>query len=281
MSQRPSRSDPLSTNLLGLTLERSSAPGVLDGLRSAGLSFQDGAATVVVELPAGWSVSSDGEADIELFILRGDVLLNGSTGGSGTYIRLPPGGVGSRLGSAHGALVIAFWNVQRGTERSTEPRMIRSSGVPWRSAGASAGGIFSKSLRLPDQSSDSEDGCAGGYLRLILQTPGNADIQQHAHRQCWEEVITLAGDVLMADEALTGPGSVLGHPRDFWHGPFASHSGAVLLVHTDAPMESPWPRKHYPGGDSLVEGYLNSCPWMTAPKHTGWDGYLAGLPTVQ
>jgi hypothetical protein len=68
-----------------------------------------------------------------------------------------------------------------------------------------------------------------------------------------------------------GIGSVVGHPQEWYHAPFVSRSGALILVHTDAPMGFPWPPRDYPGGRRLCERYLADAPWDEPTAHVTWD----------
>ncbi|QGN53968.1 hypothetical protein [Novosphingobium sp. Gsoil 351] len=132
-----------------------------------------------------------------------------------------------------------------------------------------------KSLRLPDPCPDSPDagfdGGPGGYLRFQYIAPQMIAAAEHVHHECWEEIIVLAGDVLLVNEGQMGRGSVVGHPQEWYHAPFASRSGAIILVHTDAPMGYPWPPRDYPGGQSLCECYLEAQDWTREIDHVPWS----------
>jgi hypothetical protein len=65
-------------------------------------------------------------------------------------------------------------------------------------------------------------------------------------------------------------GHVLGRPAGFWHGPFASHAGGVLLVHSDAPMGAPWPRREHPAGQDVCDAWLDGASWVREAAHEPW-----------
>lgn len=67
-----------------------------------------------------------------------------------------------------------------------------------------------------------------------------------------------------------GIGSVVSHPQEWYHAPFVSRSGAVILVHTDGPMGYPWPPRPYPGGRKLCECYLADARWEVPAEHVPW-----------
>ncbi|MCS6948150.1 MAG: hypothetical protein NZM12_11090, partial [Steroidobacteraceae bacterium] len=64
---------------------------------------------------------------------------------------------------------------------------------------------------------------------------------------------------------------VVGHPQEWYHAPFVSRSGCVLLVHTDGPMGYPWPPRPYPRGRELCEQYLRTADWQERAPHIPWD----------
>ena len=77
----------------------------------------------------------------------------------------------------------------------------------------------------------------------------------------WEELFILEGDCFIADEGVLAPGSAVGHPQEFWHGPFASRRGCLFLVHTDAPMGVPWGIRDYPNQQEICDAYFSEAPW--------------------
>ena len=77
------------------------------------------------------------------------------------------------------------------------------------------------------------EGGPGGHLRMEYVAPGMATPFEHNHHECWEELFILEGDCFIADEGVLAPGSAVGHPQEYWHGPFASRRGCLFLVHTD------------------------------------------------
>ena len=257
-------------------------PGMLAGQTGSVLSVEEnsGAFSALLEIPPGWSIEPNAEpADTELFVLEGEVALEGETVAAAGYAHLTRQAAGASLRSARGALVIALWNPasQALPPPSGALRTVRSQDMRWLAAEPGNHGVRCKSLRHPDvylgsdgSSSGAFDGAPGGFVRLFHLAPGISDPEQHIHEECWEEIITLTGDVLQADEGLTARGSVLDHPKGFFHGPMASTRGALLLVHTDAPMGSPWPRRQYPMGQQVTDAYHSSAAWQSEPVHTPW-----------
>jgi len=45
------------------------------------------------------------------------------------------------------------------------------------------------------------------------------------------------------------------------------HSGAIFLVHTDAPMGFPWPPRDFPLAQQACDHYLDGAAWDVQPQH--------------
>lgn len=269
------REDPQCFNMLTLERRPLDGPGVLDGLPAADLTRDEhtGSFSRLVELPAGWRADGDGAAgDLELFVLEGDLGFEDQDAGCGAYLHLPQHAPGGELRSRRGALALALVNpdLPNYPPAYVQPRLVRSWAEPWVPTLPGSHGVMHKSLRRPDPQTDEFDGGPGGFLRMFFIAPGTADPAQHVHHECWEEVVTLTGDVLMADQGLTPTGTVLSNPQEHWHGPFASHGGAVLLVQSNGPMGAPWPHRDYPAGPALVEHYFETSSWIEPQRHTDW-----------
>jgi hypothetical protein len=270
----PRRDEPQAFQMYGLDRAPLDAPGPVGGLSGAPISGDPatGALTLLVELPAGWTAEGGGTADLELFVLQGTAALEGTAVGCGGYVHVPQGASGAQVSSPDGALALAYVRPDAPSFPApyTAPRSARSWEIPWQPVFPGMHGILFKPLRQPDLVTETFDGGPGGFLRIFLIAPGIGDPEEHVHHECFEEVITLAGDVLMTHEGMTGRGSVLGHPPGFWHGPFASHQGAVLLVHSDAPMGAPWPKREMAAGPAICEHWLDGASWVREAEHEPW-----------
>jgi hypothetical protein len=271
------RSAPQFYDALALPRERLPEPDALGGCAGAVCSRDErsGSQTLLVELPPGWRRALDGAgATLELFVLRGDVSLDGVRVGPSGYVIVPEGCGGGELRSEGGASALAFWNPNMPTYPApyAKKRAVRLREVPYdvMPRDAESHGIMSKSLRVPDPMDIGGGGGPGGFLRLMYMAPAEISPFEHAHHECFEEIFCLQGDVLLADEGLMGVGSYSAHPQEWWHGPYVSRFGALLLVHTDAPMGHPWGRREYPGELELVEAYLDEGDWGLNEAHTPW-----------
>lgn len=288
MTDHGRRDVPGFYNFLALPRAPLEGPEPIAGAMGALMSRdpRSGARTSVVELPPGWRGRSDGrEASFELFLLRGDLALEGSRVGASGYIHLPQGCGGGELLSESGALALAFWNpnIPAFPYPYTRNRTLRAWEQPWTDSVPGSHGVRHKSLRLPDPTpqpgQEGLDGGPGGYLRFQYIEPGLIAADEHVHHECFEEIILLAGDCFLLNEGQMGLGSVVVHPQEWYHAPFVSRSGAIILVHTDAPMGFPWPPRPYPDGRARAAEWLDQTPWDTSTPHVPWADHP--LATVQ
>lgn len=274
-----SREDPGFYNLLALDRRTLDGPDILAGLRAAAMSgdARSGAVTWVAELPPGWRAATDSStASLEFFLLRGDLALNGEAVGASGYVHLPQLCGGGELHSTGGALTLVFWNPNLPCFPFpyTRNRLVRPHRESWVNSVPGSHGVMHKSLRKPDPvphpTDEGFDGGPGGYLRFQYIEPGMVAAKEHVHHECFEEIILLQGDCFLINEGQMGIGSVVVHPQEFYHAPFASRSGALILVHTDAPMGFPWPPRDYPEVDKLVGAYLDGARWDVPTEHVAW-----------
>ncbi|MDX2224766.1 MAG: hypothetical protein SFV21_18580 [Rhodospirillaceae bacterium] len=276
------RDEPTFYNFLALGRARLDAPAPLGGMSGALMSRdpKSGAHTFVVEAPPGWRARTDAtDASLEFFLLRGDMALNGETVGSGGYLHLPQLSGGGEIHSRTGALALAFLNpnIPAFSYPLTRNRAIKTWQKPWTPSIPGAHGVMHKSLRLPDPvphpHDEGFDGGPGGYLRFQYIEPNMISEAEHVHHECWEEIILLQGDCFLVNEGQMGIGSVVGHPQEWYHAPFVSRSGALILVHTDAPMGFPWPPRPYPEARKLCGAYLDGAPYDAPTPHVPWHDH--------
>ena len=274
-----SREDPGFYNLLKLLRRKLDGPGPLAGLEAAVMSADahSGAVTWIAKIPRGWRTQTDSVvASLEFFLLRGDLALGGEVVGASGYIHLPQLCGGGELRSSNGALALIFWNPNLPCfpYPYTRNRLVSPQAETWVNSVPGAHGVMHKSLRKPDPvphpTDEGFDGGPGGYLRFQYIEPGMVAAKEHVHHECFEEIILLQGDCFLINEGQMGIGSVVVHPQEFYHAPFASRSGALILVHTDAPMGFPWPPRDYPEVDKLVSAYFDGARWDVPTEHVAW-----------
>lgn len=281
------RDAPTFYNFLSLNRDKGDRPDAIGGVPGALMSHDEIslAETHYLEIPPGWKSRSDArDASLEFFVLSGALSLADETVGAGGYIHLPQGCGGGELSSETGAKVLAFWNPNLPCfpYPYTRQRLLHTHEAPWKNSVPGAHGVMHKSLRLPDPTPETPeagfDGGPGGYLRFQFIAPEMIAEGEHVHHECWEEIILLQGDVMLINEGQMGMGSVVGHPQEWYHAPFVSRGGALILVHTDAPMGFPWPPREYPDAMNLCTHYLQDSGLDRHIKHVDWaDHPLASM----
>ena len=275
------RDEPTFYNFLSLDRKTLTAPDPIGGLNGALMSkdTKSDSQTYVVNIPPGWNAKTDAQyGSLEFFLLNGDLSLNGESVGSSGYIHVPQLCGGGELSSSKGALAIVFWNtnIPAYAYPVTRNRVTKVWEKPWTpSIPGSCGGVMHKSLRIPDPvphpNDEGFDGGPGGYIRFQYIEPNMIARDEHVHHECWEEIILLQGDCFLINEGQMGLGSVVTHPQEWYHAPFVSRSGALILVHTDSPMGFPWPPREYPEADKLCGHYLDNSRFDIPTEHIPWD----------
>lgn len=270
------REQPQFYKFMGLPRRPVDQPLALAGLAGALLSRDalSAAATLLVEIPPSWKRGVlDDAGSLELFVLRGDVSFEGRKVGPSGYVHVPQGCGGGEMQSSAGALAIVYWNpnIPAFPPPFTVNRVMQVAELEWRQSVPTSHGIMHKPLRLPDPHGDGYEGGPGGHLRLEYMAPGMQTPFEHNHHECWEELFLLEGDIFIADEGVMGPGSAVGHPQEWWHGPFATRRGCVFLVHTDAPMGVPWGVRDYPHQEAMCSAYLNEGHWDAPIEQQNWS----------
>jgi hypothetical protein len=281
------RDAPTFYNFLALDRSIADRPDVLGGIAGALMSrdLASRAETHFLDIAPGWNGRTDSrEASLEFFVLSGTLSLGAETVGAGGYVHLPQGCGGEELSSRTGARALAFWNPNLPSfpYPYTRRRLLHTHETGWINSVPGAHGVMHKSLRLPDPTPETPesgfDGGPGGYLRFQFIAPEMIAEGEHVHHECWEEIILLQGDVLLVNEGQMAKGSVVSHPQEWYHAPFTSRGGALILVHTDAPMGFPWPPREYPGAMDLCSRYLEQSPFDRELGHVDWaDHPLAAI----
>lgn len=271
------RDKPSHYNFLALDRSPIKQLDAVGGLNGALMShdLHSGAMTFVVEVPHGWRTKQDAEdGTLEIFMLRGDIALDGTSVGSGGIVNLPQSCGGGELTAEGDGLALVFWNPNLPAFSSpyTVSSIRRVWDIPWEdSLGEGVHGELHKSLRTPDFTGGGFDGGPGGFLRIAHLEPHLQAPLEHVHDECWEEIIFLSGDTLLANEGICAPGSVVSHPQNWWHAPFATRTGAIILNHTDAPMGFPWRPREYPNAEALCDAYFDLDSIGEPAVHTSWE----------
>ncbi|MSO94879.1 MAG: hypothetical protein EXQ81_03675 [Thermoleophilia bacterium] len=226
-------------------------------------------ATLMVRIPPAWkSVDLGDEATTEIFVLEGDLVVNGEAVGCGGYISLPPIGVANALESRCGAQVLVWHSHRLPVAPEAALRVTSIWAEPWqegRLKGLPYGRLF-KVLRANDVLEGPVQGGEAGFLRLNQWLPGYVAPNEHRH-EVWEELIFLHGDWLTLERGQVAAGSYLGNPPGWWHGPLASRFGALAFVHSNRALGVEL--RDIEGGVAFSESYLRSGSLLDRPEHQG------------
>ena len=273
MKNLSKRDEPQFYNILELDWQRAEVIPLLHGLDLRVLNRDEAkpSATAWTRIPPGWAGTHDAlGGTLEVFVLEGDLSLEGERVGVSGFFSIPEGSGAAELRSETGAQALFYWTFAMPLEADAAVRVERVWQLPWEVQKMTnmPHGAIAKSLRLPDVGEGPLHGGPAGMLRLILLEPGYSDPQEHKHN-CWEGLVFLAGDLFMPPRGVIGPGTYLGNPAEFWHAPMTSQRGALVLVQTDEAVNQP-PRP-YTGGQAGANGYRDTESWLETPTHREWD----------
>jgi hypothetical protein len=226
-----------------------SVEGAPDGALIRWLSQDDetGAVTALVDLPAGWKRpgAATNQAGQEFFVLEGALGIGDDLLTNGCYCYYPPGVVQREWRTDEDCCLLAIFHQAPAftkSERSAhgaredqaipyldswqmewiDPLKASDPTEPFRA------GVFVKVLRVDEET--------GSSTHLAGLMPGWFALGVEVH-PVWEENFTLCGDVHIAEiDGEPGytmtKGSYFIRPAGIPHGPLATKSGNVNLVHT-------------------------------------------------
>lgn len=276
------RDDPQFFHVWALPWETVPGPSFLHGVETRIMSDrpETGAGTYMVKMPAGWShVEQADEGALEIFVVEGDLTANGRTVGAGGYAAVPKGCGPLELSTQGGFQAYAFWNPiwAEGYYYDNQPYVAKVWEIDWilTEMPGLRHGIMHKSLRWPDPAEGLFHGGPGGMLRFIQMAPGFGEPRQEVHYDTWEEMVWLAGDLLMAERGMHAAGSFLANPAGLKHGPLLTAKGSLLMLHCEAPMGAQFSELTNDEGEEvgteLVRAFHDGESWLEPPIHADWD----------
>lgn len=209
----------------------------------------DGACSELVVIPPDLELPTPGsvDRDQELFVIEGEIAVDGDDLGPMTYVHLPAGAARSRITSAPGALVLSFWGASR-LPRELPRTVVDALALPWL---AESDGHFAAGAARRDLHVDPDTG-EPTFLLGTLPLRVNSHAQKHP---VVEEVFLLSGE-LIAPHGTLLPGAYFWRPPEIWHGPYGQRSGSLMLVrgrggplakeYADEPSDFEWDPAHAP-----------------------------------
>lgn len=215
-----------------------------------------GATSNLIRYPAGWSRSEPEHlsVDEELYVLGGELTINGVNHGEACFAHLPTGFARASASASDGAVVLTFL-----------------SGIPESKAGAAPDGLYDEARLVTRIDALSEefsteftvlgvqpedvisDGLTAAAFLLLREDP-------HDREQTWilaarpfwqggveeihpvvEEMYLVTGE-MMADTGLMKPGAYFWRPPGKRHGPFGSKTGNTMFFRTKGgPLSTSFP----------------------------------------
>jgi ChrR-like protein with cupin domain len=234
--------------------EEDATDGVFAGAPRRLLSADDtdGSWTGVVRLAGGARYDlSSGTRPLELFGLRGSLVLAGQEFHAGSYAYVPAARDDGSLSVTDESLVLVMAEPESDGEGGaaevidTNERRLEDHGVE-----GVPPGLVIKLLRVDEEKGDWTWICAG--------PPGWREDRAEIHPTV-EEALVLRGDVLLGERGEMRPGSYFWRPPMVRHGPMYSRGGNLIFFRTKGGgMEVTY--EEVPGWRALVEDYRSREP---------------------
>lgn len=205
---------------------------------------KSGAATFLTRYPAGWSRAASYylSATEELFVLDGELEINGAVYGTHCYANLPRGYSRRTSSSKTGAIVITYFDGAAGqvegeaaTQYDTRKLIEFIQVPPIRDLGAEDFGRLGSSDFNPEglgaqilrEDPDSGEvtwimGCDGGWMETSLD--GGYHMERHP---TVEEIYVVAGE-MAGNTGVLYPGAYFWRPPNIWHGPYGVRGGGFI-----------------------------------------------------
>lgn len=195
-----------------------------------------GASTCVVRYPAGWSQEQAQSltADEEIYVLEGEVRINGIVHGRDTYAHFPAGYPRQSAESVAGAVALTFFgsrpeigSADSGYREDRLVERIEAASGDWGNADMEAMGLtaISTGSRLLTLFTDPESG-EMTYLTGVIPFRREAAPERHPVAQ---EFYILGGE-LAGNCGVMQAGAYCWRPPLVTHGPYGSPTGALILL---------------------------------------------------
>lgn len=213
-----------------LRWEKGAVGGAREAFEAKHLSRDpvSGATSCVVRIPAGWSAGGAVNTDEEIFLLDGDLAIDGLPLAPYGYAHLPAGSENA-LRSERGA--VALWFTDRTPQSAPaaafDPArrvILDTHAIPYTGnfhpefpPGAGRKWLF----RDPD----------GGEETWLLGTMALRNAARQEIHPVVEEMFLLAGEV-HSDRGVMQPGAYFWRPPEIPHGPFGTRTGNLYLFRT-------------------------------------------------
>ena len=222
-----------------LPWQRGIPGGARDDVECRILSRDDttGEASLLVRYPAGWSRQGrhHAEVDEEIFVLDGELALNGITYGKYCYAHLPAGFPRQDCASPNGAVAVTFLSCTlalvdgeapagHDARRAVEKIDLRQTGLRndfdlKRNKWNGTGGMGLTNLRIDPDTLE--------RTWVIGDVPMNGILRAETHPVV-EEMYLLEGE-MAGNLGIMRPGAYFWRPPGVKHGPYGSKTGILIL----------------------------------------------------
>jgi hypothetical protein len=251
--------------------------------RNLSVDEEDGSASMRVDFLSDWGRPAGfHHADVEFYVLEGEMRIGERALGQGGYLHAPKGVAIPQLRFKEGTRVLHYreygdWGFEEATEDRPEARgsltVLDTESMTWEKVATPgpAPGLHIKLLHRDEET--------GFYTRLIWSEEGWTD-HRLAHHPCYEEAYTLWGSMAYNFGRLD-PGTYFFRPPWVKHGHFISEppNGCAWLIRSDGTLVNLYTTNEKVIVEGTPENYnpqtqgpiLSSNPVRS--KATGaWDG---------
>lgn len=213
------------------------------------------AASVILRYPADWAMDQEHhlDSDEELFVLAGELVINGISYGEGDYAFLPAGYPRDGMSSANGADALTFFDGAHINVPGTAPnglydasklvKRIPTRTVEWGGATdpkVASAGVKRLGLRQDSQTGDTT------WLLDIDETGMTGEVNRLETHPVVEEVFLLSGEFHMPMGVLQ-KGAYFWRPPGIAHGPVGTRLGALGFFRCKGgPLTTDWSEESYP-----------------------------------
>jgi hypothetical protein len=197
-----------------------------------------GAATVLLEYPAGWSQPRPQVLGVleEFYVLRGRLQIGDQVYADHSYGRLPAGHVRAGARSDSGAIVLTMWDADPYLSATDALRSGDDAGPPGfcydtRSNGLEGWGVNTHTRYLVGTGVQTlrKDENSGEITILYAALPFRFMDKRWTHEHAMEMYL-LAGEYSINDVGVLRPGAYAWWDPAYLHGPYGSLTGFMMLV---------------------------------------------------
>jgi hypothetical protein len=197
------------------------------GIRMLSEDDESGAFTAFSSFSSGWTgdLGVYGRP-VEVFVVRGELELDGQRLAVGCYGYVPSGSSGGGLAARSDGQALVMVDPERPREEDAPVKVLDEATMQWESPAAAGDvpqGILIKVLRVDEETAD--------WTWVASCIPGWQSPEVETHPTV-EECLMLRGDILCGDRGGMTAGSYFWRPGMVKHGPMCSRNGGFFFFRT-------------------------------------------------